>query len=244
MTNAPIINLGNIVESNAVYSQNFYENLFQRLEVTAQSDKYTLKQSIKLAADAYLTHYGNYERELPAHEIKDKLEKSLKHIEKAIEHLTQVSANRYYSEALTNNLFDVIDKKYPSLNSLLNEIIRTNDFFVISSPTRSLDLLSAMTDGIEQTLKNFESEKKPNKSEALYHWIMILSAKLEPIIGHKLEQSQYYKGEYISKREISDSELLLFIIKPLAPNVTQSQIETAIKDTRQERHDAPWHDYF
>jgi len=244
MTNAPIINLGNIIESNALYSQDFYEQLYQKIEITTQSDKHILKQAIKLAADAYLTHYGNYERELPAHEIKDKLEKSLKHIEKAIEPLTQVSPNRYYSEALTNNLFDVIDRKYPSLNSLLNEIIRTNDFFEINSPNRSLDLLSAMKDGIEQTLANFETEKTPNKSEALYNWIMILSTKLEPIIGHKLEQGRYHKGEYISKRETSDSELLLFIIEPLDPNVTQSQIETAIKNTRQERNDAPWNDYF
>lgn len=77
---------------------------------------------------------------------------------------------------------------------------------------------------------------------------MILSAQLEPVIGHKLEQSHYYKqgkkGEYISKKEISDSELLLFIISPLDPNVTISQLETAIKETRKERHNAPWDNYF
>jgi len=103
MTNAPIINLGNIIESNALYSHDFYEQLYQRIEIITQSDKHILKQAIKLAADAYITHYDNYKRELPAYDIKDKFEKSLRHIEKAIEPLTQVSANRYYSEALTNN---------------------------------------------------------------------------------------------------------------------------------------------
>jgi len=73
---------------------------------------------------------------------------------------------------------------------------------------------------------------------------MILSAQLEPIIGHKLEQSHYYDGKYVSKKEMGDSELLLFIIHPLDPNITISKIETAIKDTRKERHEAPWYDYF
>ena len=226
------------------YSPEFLIELYQKINITDKSEKRILKRTIILAAQAYLRNYRNYERELPAHEIKKELKKSLTHIDKATKSLIKVYTSQYYSEAVVNNLFDVIDKKYSSLHNLLNEIIRPNDFVVTTSPSRSLVLLSAMADGIEQTLENFESIKTPNKSEALYHWIMILSAKLELIIGRKLEQSRYHNGEYISKRKVNDSEVLLFIIKPLDPNVTISQIETAIKETRQERHDAPWDNYF
>lgn len=244
MTELPIINLGNIVVSNTVYSPEFFEELFQKIGITAQPERYALKQAIKLATDAYLTHCENHVRELPAGVIKDKLEKSLKNIDKASNFLDEVYTSSYYSEAVINNLFDVIDRKYPTLHNLLDEIIRPNDFGVITSPRRSLVLLTAMADGIKQTLENFESEKTPNKSEALYHWIMVLSATLEPLLGRKLEQSRYHNGEYVSKKEMNDSELLLFIIKPLAPDVTISQLETAIKKTHQERHNAPWDNCF
>lgn len=226
------------------YTSEFFEEFFQKIRLTAQSEKTVLKRTIMLATQAYVRNYSNHVRELPAHEIKDKLEKTLKHINKAADSLSEVYTSEYYSEAVINNLYDVIDKKYPTLHILLDQIIRSTHAGTITSPARSFVLLAAMADGIEQTLENFEHEKTPNKSDALYHWIMILSAKLEPIIGHKLEQSRYHKGEFISKREISDSELLLFIIEPLDPNVTQSQIETAIKDTHKERRDAPWDNYF
>ena len=243
MPKAAVNNIKNIGNEDS-YAPEFFEKLFQKLKLTDQSQKHIIKRTIILATQAYITHYENHVRELAPHEIKRELEKALGNIDKAAESLTKICTTRYYSEALVNNLFDVIQRKYPPLHGMLNEIVRPSAFFTVTSLPRSLDLLSAMAEGIEQTLENFEAEKAPNKSEALYHWIMILSAKLEPIIGHKLEQSRYHKGEYISKREISDSELLLFILKPLDPSVTISQIETAIKETRQERHDAPWDDYF
>lgn len=243
MSKAAIDNIKNIGNENS-YTPEFYEALYKKTGLKDQSEKATLKYAIMLATQAYVRNYSNHVRELPAHEIQDKLKKTLKHINKAADSLSEVYTSGYYSEAVINNLYDVIDKKYPTLHSLLDQIIRSTHAGPITSPLRSFVLLAAMADGIEQTLENFEHEKTPNKSEALYNWIMILSAKLEPIIGRKLEQSRYHEGEYISKREISDSELLLFIIKPLDPNVTISQLETAIKETRQERHDAPWDDYF
>lgn len=105
-----------------------------------------------------------------------------------------------------------------------------------NNPAKTNDLLSAMSDGIKYALKKYPMRKTITKSRALNHWVTILSVKLEPIIGHKLEQSRYYKGKYISKREIGDSALLKFIIEPIDSNVTISQIETAIKETRKERH--------
>jgi len=226
------------------YTYEFYEELFEKIDLKNKSDQFVIKRTIILATQAYVKNYSNHLREKPAHEIRKELEKALTHIDKAGESFMKVSTSQLYGEATVNNLYDVIHKKYPSLHGLLDQIIRDTPFGTITSPVRSLDLLSAMADGIGQTLENFESEKTPNKSDALYHWIMILSAKLEPIVGRKLEQSRYHNGEYISKREIGDSELLLSIIEPLDPNVTISQIETAIKETRKERHEAPWDDYF
>lgn len=243
MAKAAINNIKNIGNEDS-YTPEFFEDLFQKLKLTDHSQRQIIKRTIILATQAYVTHYENHVRELAPHEIKRELKKARNNIDKAAESLVKVSTSSYYSQAFINNLWDVIDRKYPVLHNILGEIIRDTGLGTITSPIRSLDLLASMADGIEQTLRNFETQKTPNKSEALYHWIMILSAKLEPIIGHKLEQSRYHKGEYISKKEISDSELLLSIIKPLDPNVTVSQIETAIKETHQERHDAPWDNYF
>lgn len=225
------------------YTADFFEELCQKINLNDQNARDVLGRTIILAAQAYIRNYSHHLRELPSHEVKEELKKSLSHIDKAAHSLIKVYTSGYYSEAVINNLFDVIDKKYPSLHSLLDEIVPPNKCSV-ASPLASLPLLEAMADGIEQTLDNFESQNTPKRSKALYHWVMILSAKLEPIIGRKLEQSQYHKGEYISKKEISDSELLLFIIHPIDSNVTVSQIETAIKETRKERHDAPWDNYF
>lgn len=243
MAKASTENIKNIGNENS-YTPEFFEELFLKIRLTTRPAQNILKRTIMLATQAYVRNYQDHVRELPAHEIKKELKKASSNIDKAAESLSKVYTSEYYSQALINNLYDVIYKNYPILHGLLNEIIRPSHMGAITFPAQSFILLAAMADGIQQTLENFKHEKTPNKSEALYHWIMILSAKLEPIIGHKLEQSRYHKGEYISKRKLSDSELLLFIIKPLDPNVTISQIETAIKETRQERHDAPWDNYF
>lgn len=228
------------------YTPEFFEELCEKIDLKDKNVKSTLGRTIILAAQAYMRHYGEYQRQLASHEIKKELQKASRNIDKAAQSLAKVIASGNYAEDIVNNLHDVISNKHPSLNSLLSHIKRggDEDFFTTYSPARSLALLAAMQDGIDLTLEKDPSRKTTPKSVALYQWIMILSAKLEPIIGHKLEQSRYHDGEYISKREIGDSELLLFIIHPLDPNVTISQIETEIKKTRKERHDAPWDDYF
>lgn len=231
------------------YTNEFFEDLCKKIDLQNIAQKSDLQRTIILAAQAYMRHYDEYLRQLAAHEIKKELKKVVNHIDKAAESLIKVYASGNYGEDIVNNLHDTISKKYPSLNSILKYIRRGDGQLVtITSPVKSLDLLSAMADAIDHTLKSYKSKKTTPKSIALYHWIMILSAQLEPIIGHKLEQSRYHKtekgGEYVSKKAISDSELLLFIIEPLDPNVTISQIETAIKDTHKERHDTPWDNYF
>ncbi|MCB1840905.1 MAG: hypothetical protein KDI61_11705 [Alphaproteobacteria bacterium] len=231
------------------YTKEFFEELCQKIDLEDPDKKSDLGRSIILAAQAYIRQYNEYLRQLAAHEIKQELKKVVNHIDKASESLIKIYASGNYGEDIVNNLHDVISEKYSSLRGMLTEIKRGDGIYIsITSPLRSLPLLEAMADAIDRTLKNYKSRKTTPRSIALYHWIMILSAQLEPIIGHKLEQSRYYKtesgGEYISKKKISDSELLLFIIEPLDPNVTISQIETAIKDTRKERYDAPWDDYF
>lgn len=231
------------------YTPEFFDALYDKISLKDSNKKIVLRRTIILATQAYVRNYAEYLGQLASHEIEKELKKVVNHINKAEDSLIKIYESGNYGEDIVDNLYEVISKKYPSLHGALKEIKRGDGHTVsIKSPASSLPLLSAMGKGIERTIQNFPSHKTTPKSIALYHWIMILSAKLEPIIGHKLEQSHYYKqgkkGEYISKKEISDSELLLFIISPLDPNVTISQIETAIKETRKERHNAPWDNYF
>lgn len=227
------------------YTPEFFEELCQKINLEDTNVKADLGRSIILAAQAYMRHYNEYLRQLATHEVEKELKKAVSHIDKAAESYIKVCASGNYGTDIVNNLHHVISEKYPSLHSILKEICSGDaNSSYITSPLSALPLFEAMADGIESTIKNSKSRKTTPKSIAIYNWIMILSAELEPIIGHKLEQSRYHDGEYLSKREIGDSELLLLIIAPLDPNVTISQIETAIKETRKERHVAPWNNYF
>lgn len=231
------------------YSKEFFEALYKMIDLKDISAQVDIERSIILATQAYIRYYNEYLKQMAAHEVEKELKKSLNHIDKAAKSLIKIYSSGNYGSDIVNNLYDVIHKKYPSLHSILNSIRRGNGAsIIITSPIKSLDLLASMADGIDATLKSYKSKKTTPKSIALYHWIMIISAQLEPIIGHKLEQSRYHRtskgGTYVSKKEIGDSELLLSIIKPLDADVTISQIETAIKETREERHKAPWNNYF
>jgi hypothetical protein len=231
------------------YSKDFFENLYEKINLKSADQKSALQRAVILSAQAYMRHYDEYLRQLSAHEIKKELRKVVDHIDKAAESLIKIYGSGNYGDDIVNNLHATISEKYPSLQSILKEIKRGDGTAIsILSPLRTLPLLEAMAEGIDRTLRNYKSKKTTPKSIALYHWIMILSATLEPILGHKLEQSRYHKTEsgglYITKKPISDSELLLMIIEPLDPNVTISQIETAIKETRKERHNGPWENYF
>lgn len=231
------------------YTKEFFDELCEKINLKDSSLKSGLGQSIILAAQKYMSYYDEYLRQLASHEVEKELNKIVNYIGKAKDSLSKIVLSGNYGEDIVNNLYEVISQKYPPLHGMLKEIKRGDGHAVsIASPARSLALLSSMEEGINRTIKNFPPRKTTPKSIALYNWIMIISAQLEPIIGHKLEQSHYYKDKkisaYISKKEISDSELLLFIITPLDPNVTIPQIETAIKETRKERHDAPWDNYF
>lgn len=240
--------LKNIGNENS-YTKEFFNALCKKIGLTDTNQKSDLGQAIILAAQTYMRYYNEYLRQLAAHEIEKELKKTVNHIDKAAKSLIKVVASGNYGPDIVNNLYRVILEKYPSLRGTLKEIRRGDgQSLTITSPLKTVDFLASMGDAIEITIKNFPSRKTTSKSIALYSWIMVLSARLEPIIGHKLEQSRYHKtetgGSYVSKKKINDSELLLFIIKPLDPNVTISQIETAIKQTRKERHDAPWNNYF
>lgn len=222
------------------YTKDFWQSLHEKLNLTDRHTQNRLEKTILLATQAYMRNYNENQKQLSAHEIKTEIIKAINHIDKASQSLINVYASGNYGEEITNNLYAVISKKYPLLSDTLPHL-KNN---IKTSPIQSLEFLGALADGLNSTLENAESPDKTIKSIALYHWIMILSAQLEPIIGHKLEQSHYYNGQYVSKKEINDSELLLFIIHPLNSNITISQMETAIKDTRKERHEAPWNDYF
>ena len=222
------------------YTPEFLKSLYKKIGLTDRQKQNRLRQIIILATQAYIRNYNESQKQLSTHEIKTELTKAINHIDKAAQSLINVYASGNYGEEITNNLYAVISDKYPLLHGTLPHL--KNGIKI--SPIQSLEFLGALADGLNSTLENAEAPDKTVKSIALYQWTMILSAELEPIIGHKLEQSHYYDGEYVSKKEINDSELLLAVIHPLDPNVTISQMETAIKDTRKERHEAPWVDYF
>ncbi|OIN85578.1 MAG: hypothetical protein AUJ12_08490 [Alphaproteobacteria bacterium CG1_02_46_17] len=230
------------------YTPEFFDELYKKVDLKNPNKKADLRLYVILAAQKYMSLYGEYLRQLAAHEVEKELRKVANYLGKAQESLWKVIMSGNYAEDIVNNLYDVISKNHPPLHGLLKEIKRDGPFISGISPARSLPLLSSMEEAIGRIVKNFLPKKSTPRSVALYHWIMVLSAELEPIIGRKLEQSRYHKtdkgGEYISKKEMNDSELLLFIITPLDSNVTISQIETALKDTRKERHEAPWDNYF
>ena len=230
------------------YTKEFFDELCEKIKLTDHNLKPDLSRAVILAAQFYMRHYNGYERQLPPHEVKKELNKAKRHLEKATEGLKTVYMSGNYGEDIMDNLHDIISESCPALQGIQKEIKRKNLFGEIVSPMRSIPLIKSMSDALDRTLKSYKIRKTAPKSIALYHWLMILSAKLEPALERKLEQSCYYKmdkgGDYISKRDISDSELLLFILEPLDPNVTRSQMETALKETRKERHDTPWDDYF
>ncbi len=219
------------------YTPEFFEELFEKLNLKETAKKAELQQQIISAGEAYLRWVTYSKTQLPAHKIQKELEKTLSHIQKAQTSINKVHASGNYNHELTDSFYNVINSKYPSLDSIKNEIRDPDGIFIMNNnPEKTNDLLSAMSDGIKYALKHYPLRKTMTKSRALNNWLMIVSTKLEPMIDRKLEQSRYHNGEYISKREISDAELLLSIIAPLAPNVTITQLETAIKETHKKRH--------
>lgn len=222
------------------YTPEFFESLYKKISLTDKHLQKRLEKAIILAAQSYMRNFDSNHRQLAPYAIKKELEKTINHLDKGADALINVIASGNYGPEIANNLYAVISDKYPILSSALPHL--KTEFK--TSPAQSLIILQAIKDGLESTLENAESPDKTSRSTALKQWIMILSAQLEPTIDRKLEQTHYYDGEYISKKETSDSELLLFIIRQLDRNVTMSQMETAIKYTRKERYEAPWDDYF
>ncbi|MAI61993.1 MAG: hypothetical protein CBB87_05800 [Micavibrio sp. TMED27] len=219
------------------YSSEFFDELFNILDIEDHSLKVELEKQISVSARSYIRGYNFYDS-LPPHKIKEELEKALQHIEKAESSLDKVFQSENFSNELVNGFYEQIKFHYPSLMGFLPEIRDEKHFGFnkTDAPTKTMQLLSVISDSIKRSLEysRFRSFKKSN---TLNHWVISIERLLEKIIGHKFQQSRYHKGEYISKREIGDSELLKFIIEPIDPNVTISQIETAIKETHKERHD-------
>lgn len=218
------------------YTPEFFTKLFSILGIEDHNLKLELKNKIYISARSYIRGY-NFYNSLSPHKIKKELEKALHHIEKAESSLDNVFQSENFSNELVNSFYEQIKIYYPSLAGILPEIRDETHFGFnnIDAPTKTMQLLSVISDSIKRALK-YGSFRSYKKSNTLNHWVVSIERVLEKIIGHKFQQSRYHKGEYISKRDISDSELLKYIIGPLDPNITISQIETAIKETYKERH--------
>lgn len=218
------------------YTDNFFGELYSKLNLKDPDLQYDLKERTISAAETYLRYYGFYETELPPHKMRKELQKALNHINKAKSSLNIVYQSGNYDREMAYGLHEAIDENHPLLRNLLREIIGNEPFIPSISPEKALTLLSAVTDGIECTLEKHKPRNTTTKSRALNRWLVVLSSKLELVLKRKIEQSRYHNGEYISKRELSDADLLQFIINPIDPNVTISQLETAIKETHKERN--------
>ncbi|MBI1302047.1 MAG: hypothetical protein GC137_10420 [Alphaproteobacteria bacterium] len=220
------------------YTPEFFTELFNILGIEDHNLKLGLNNQIYLSAKSYIRSHSFYETSLPPNEIKREMQKACTHLKKAEASLEKVLNAGNFRHELIDSFCRKLEWSYPSLKGHLNEIREQPLEFGINkvdAPKKVMQLLYVILESIEFTIDTVDF-RKFKKSRSLNHWIISIAPVLEPIIGHKLEQSRYHKGEYISKREISDSELLKFIIEPLDPSVTISQIETAIKETHKERH--------
>lgn len=221
------------------YTSEFFKDLYTKLEIKDRAIQFGLEKIIIIAAQKYMRRYSEYNRELSQHEVKKELKKSLNHIDKAALSFIKVIESGNYGEDIANHLHDSISQNHPRLKGALEHIRETNQFGTKTSPSIGIELLESVADSIERTLKSGTFKKTTPKSIALYEWLMIVSVKLEQVMERKLEQSKYNQGEFISNKEENDSDLLLSIIHPLDPNVTASQMETALKETHKERHENP-----
>ena len=218
------------------YTPEFFDELFNILDIENHNLKSELKEQISISGRSYKRGY-NFYNSLPPHKIQKELQKALSHTEKAESSLDKVLKSENFGNELVDRFYEQIKYHHPSLTGFLPELRDEKHFGFnkTDAPTKTMQLLSVISDSIKSALEHGRF-RTYTKSHALNRWIVLIAPVLEPIIGHKLEQSRYHKGEYISKREIGDSELLKFIIEPLDPKITISQIETAIKETHKERH--------
>ena len=223
------------------YSDEFFTELFTMLNVEDNGLKLELKSEILNSARSYMYPYITLELSLPPNAINNELKKAQTHIKKAEQSLAKVFESGNFDDELVNIFYDRIEGYYPSLLSLLGEIRSMPLKFGMNredAPENIIKLLSLFDESIESALER-NSFRKLKKLDSLTRWLILIAPMLEKVIGRKIQQSRYYKtdkgGEYISKNEITDSELLKFIITPLNPDISISQIETAIKETHKER---------
>lgn len=225
------------------YTEEFFENIFKDISIDDPKKKSKLKHSIISAAGTYLRYLEYYKKELPPHEISKELKKTIIYTEKAKASLNKIYESGNYNRELIECLCCIISEKFPSLDGLSKDMRIESNFVSTIRPEKSLSLLTVIQEGIKRAQDNYKMRGATTKSKALNRWLVVLSYELESIIGRSLEQSHYHKGKnkkegvYIPKRKVGDSEFLHFILKHIDPDLTISQIETALKDTRKERKD-------
>jgi len=102
-----------------LYTPEFLESLYKKIRLTDGQTQNKLRQTIILAAQAYMSHYNDNQRQLSTHEIKAELKKTINHIDKAAQSLIKVYSSGNYGEEITNNLYAVISEKYPLFHGTL-----------------------------------------------------------------------------------------------------------------------------
>lgn len=161
------------------YTPEFFSELFSILGVEDHNLKLELKKKISISARSYIRGY-NFYNSLPPHKIKEELEKAFHHLKKAESSLDKVFQSENFSNELVDSFYEQIKIYYPSLIGHLSEIRdeRHFGFNKIDAPTKTMQLLSVISDSIRRTLKHgrFRSFKKSN---TLNHWVISMEHLLE-----------------------------------------------------------------
>lgn len=221
-----------------IYDDNFFKELYKKIDLKDENKQKKLKLSIIKAANTYANFDKSHNKQLSPTQAKNELKKLIAYLSKSEKSLSIISASFPHGGIITRALHTKIEQDYPSLSFIADEIVKKEGRFTTIRPQISIDFLQSLHDALGKTLKDFSKPKHPSKkSDAINWWLLSFFVSLEDALGQKLQQSHHYKNVgYISKRAaLQHSELLLFILKPINPKATISQIETAIKETREER---------
>lgn len=226
----------------SVYTKAFFQDLFSKLSTNDKAKLNRIKEGILLAEKQYLRDIQSYEKQIPAHIAKKKIKKIRLQLDSTHKELSKLF-NSNWSYPTTIALLAEIEGKHPELKGFAQDLYPDDEMFRSICSNKILTTLAALS----QALKIATAKAKPlskNKSLILENWLTSFSSVLEDAFDRPLKNRKYDGGRYSNnKGELYDSDLLLYIIKPIAPKTTLSQIETALKSSRGERLNPPWLDY-
>jgi hypothetical protein len=228
------------------YDSVFFEKLFEKLSLKDKKKQQLLERSILNAASNYFSFYEDYLNHVPDHKAREEIKYISKEMKNIKKRLPKIFKDRLRLSQVGRAFLKECKQKHPELKGLVTDIeVKENEFFTVHRTLVFLTVFDCLHAAFDQTGKSYKKKLfKPTKSEAIEHWLTSFSSVLESILERPLQQRRYEpKRGFIDKKDkIYDSDILLFILKPICPNATLTQIERAIKETKDERLNPPWED--